>query len=78
MENTAPNKGIKFVVRIFCTLSVDKEMKIEVSSNCVHVVIDIFDLLRLPQNIYIFHFLICHFAVGINKILSELKSKLVL
>ena len=77
MEDTTPDKCVKLVVWIFSTLTIDEEMEVKISSNSIHVVVNILNFLRFSQNINIFHFLIGHLAVGINQILSQLESKFV-
>jgi hypothetical protein len=77
MENTTPDKSIKFVVWIFRTLAIDEEMEIKIPSNSIHVVVNILNFLCFSQNINVFHFLIGHLAVCINQILSQLESKFI-
>lgn len=77
MEDTRPYESIEFVVRIIYTLAIDEEVEIKVSSNGVHVVINVFNLLEFPKNVNIFHLVISHFVKLFYQVFSQPKSKFV-
>ena len=78
MENTRPDQGIKLVIRVVDTLTVDEEVEIVVTTNGVHVVVNIFDLFGLTKYLNIIHFLSSHFVESFDQLFSELEGKFIL
>jgi hypothetical protein len=78
VENGRPHQGVKFVVGVVHALAVDEEVEVQITTNGVHVVVDILDLLGLTEDVHVVHFLVSHFVVGVNHVLSEVHGELVL
>ena len=53
-------------------------MEIEVSTDRIHVIVNIFNFLCFSQDIHIFHFFVCHSVEGVDQVFSQLKRKLIL
>ena len=53
-------------------------MEVVVSSDGEHVVVDVFNLFSLSQNLNVVHLLVCHLIEGLDQLLPELEGELVL
>ena len=78
VEDAGPDEGVNLVIWIINRLAIDKEMEVEIPSDSIHVIINIFDLLGFPEDINILHLIASHAVECIDEVLSQLMSIFVL
>jgi len=77
MENTSPDKRIELIFRLLSSCTIYKKMKVQITSDCIKIILNVLNLFHFPKHLHVLHFRIDQIIESFDQLLAQLECKFI-